>query len=952
MRNATLCGTLLMVSCINAFVPLMPYPRQNTHTSTLFASTQQTNHGGDLYEILGVSRNASPQDIKSAYRRLAKLYHPDVNPHVDTVEQFHMVCNAYDVLYDPHLRHKYDVETFSHRQVGGWRQVGPPPYGSFLNTNGVKNNNGYTTDHHDEEFYDPYIKETYDSPSSYNGNGFRQVGPPPYGSFLNKKGVKGWSGTPITDPDFTEDPYGSGDPYRYTNNGFNDPNVKHRADGTTVPFGSGFTPPHDYDDSFVSETFNDPEAYNTGVPFTDYTENGVRQVGPPPYGSFLNNHGQQQDRWGEESPYYNSNGFHGTIEPNQEYVYSPSGYNDPNVKFRGGTAVPFGAGFGGEAVDEGITIDATESYIDGGYTTEGSVQEYDATVTPFDGVRSRNGAFRSGFGHHVDIGDISDGFAGDVTSAAGQAWIEETDASVEGSDNFVPDPTISKRRIHDSRTTFNGFAPQHNGHYDGISDTWVNGGNTNGYQENRAENCEQENGFQMPQAAHDNGHGVGNGYQIPNNKKETTNEGKRFTIPVDKTERSLGGAIPEGYFDEHPGPQHEAEPNVDPFAGSYYGTNDVVQDYYDTTEPFGSGSGYNDPNLKRKYVRSRYAMVDPAPFDVGLDQSNFSASDWYHESSNVTEEFEIWERSKYSSSFGRHIDFGHAFGGFRNANGRPVPIVGEDLQMDLEIDLKTAIFGGNETILVEHLETCEGCRGKGVETSTCLNCDGLGVTYEKTKAMHGTSHIAHVCSNCRGTGELIGDDCLTCAKEGLLRRTKNVTVSIPAGVESFTRLRVRGEGDAGPNGGPSGDLYVFLSVKEHPTSTRRGLEIHSETDIDILDALLGTSIECPLVDGHVTLDVPAGVQHGDEIRLEGHGAPKLGEPSIRGDHCVTMNVEIPTELSKEEEAIVRRIKELQDKPKQKMQDKPKEKKKPTKKEKEKKKKKKGGGGLPFFGKKA
>jgi molecular chaperone DnaJ len=147
------------------------------------------------------------------------------------------------------------------------------------------------------------------------------------------------------------------------------------------------------------------------------------------------------------------------------------------------------------------------------------------------------------------------------------------------------------------------------------------------------------------------------------------------------------------------------------------------------------------------------------------------------------------------------------------------------------------------------------------------------------------------------------------------QKTKQIKVTIPPGVEDGNKLRVRGEGDAGPNVGPPGDLYIFLKVKPDKTFRREGPEIYSDETISYVDAILGASIKTPVVDGEVTIKVPSGTQPGQIMRLKGNGAPRLGNPDVRGDHYVTMNVEIPKDLSKEEKKLIEQLKALQDKKK-------------------------------------
>merc|ERR1712194_802129 len=138
-----------------------------------------------------------------------------------------------------------------------------------------------------------------------------------------------------------------------------------------------------------------------------------------------------------------------------------------------------------------------------------------------------------------------------------------------------------------------------------------------------------------------------------------------------------------------------------------------------------------------------------------------------------------------------------------------------------------------------------------------------------------------------------------------------IKVTIPAGVEDGNKLRVRSEGDAGPGGGPAGDLYIFLKVKEDRNFRREGPEVYSDAAVSYVDAILGASVKVPVVDGEVTIKVPAGTQPGQVMRLKGNGAPRLGNPDQRGDHYVTMKVDIPKDLSKEEEGLIAKLREIQ-----------------------------------------
>jgi molecular chaperone DnaJ len=279
----------------------------------------------------------------------------------------------------------------------------------------------------------------------------------------------------------------------------------------------------------------------------------------------------------------------------------------------------------------------------------------------------------------------------------------------------------------------------------------------------------------------------------------------------------------------------------------------------------------------------------------------------------------------FGGGFGQEVDLGDIFDSFFGGGGvgggrgrRPSgPIVGDDLRFDLEIDFQTAVFGGEEKVRIRHLETCDTCTGTGVKpgskVSTCPTCGGTGVTVQVTRTPLGNFQTQQTCPTCRGTGQKVEEYCGTCGGQGVNQKTKQIKVTIPPGVEDGNKLRVRGEGDAGPKGGPPGDLYIFLKVKKDERFRREGPEIYSDAEISYIDAILGASIKTPVVDGEVTIKIPPGTQPGQVMRLKGNGAPRLGNPDSRGDHYVTVNVAIPKSLSKEEEELIEKLKAVQEK---------------------------------------
>ena len=331
----------------------------------------------------------------------------------------------------------------------------------------------------------------------------------------------------------------------------------------------------------------------------------------------------------------------------------------------------------------------------------------------------------------------------------------------------------------------------------------------------------------------------------------------------------------------------------------------------DTTEKFQEvNRAYEvlkDPNLKRKYDMFGEQGIGTSAASDSSAGSPFGGPGGFGQEVDLGDIFD--------SFFGGGM--GGGMGGGARARAQRGPVVGDDLRFDLEIDFKTGVFGGEERVRIRHLETCDTCDGNGVEpgskVSTCPTCNGSGVTVQVTRTPLGNFQTQQTCPTCRGTGQKVEKYCGTCGGQGVNQKTKQIKVTIPAGVEDGNKLRVRGEGDAGPNKGPAGDLYIFLRVKEDSKFRREGPEIYSEQTISYVDAILGNSIKTPVVDGEVTIKVPEGTQPGQVMRLKGNGAPRLGNPNLRGDHYVTMKVEIPKELDREELQLIQKLKEIQEK---------------------------------------
>ncbi len=253
------------------------------------------------------------------------------------------------------------------------------------------------------------------------------------------------------------------------------------------------------------------------------------------------------------------------------------------------------------------------------------------------------------------------------------------------------------------------------------------------------------------------------------------------------------------------------------------------------------------------------------------------------------------------------------FGGMgtQTAARRRGPVRGDDLRLDLKLEFREAVFGGEKEIRIPHLEACQVCNGTGAKPGTgarnCTTCGGTGQVRRATRTPFGSFAQVSACPTCNGEGRVIEQKCSTCGGAGRKQETKKLKITIPPGVDNGTRLRVSREGDAGVRGGSQGDLYVYLFVEPDKKFRRDGINIHSEIMISYLQAILGCRLKVNTVDGTEELIIPAGMQPNTVLTLENRGVPKLGNPVSRGDHLITVKIEIPTRLSAEERELLEKL---------------------------------------------
>ncbi|MFC3229966.1 molecular chaperone DnaJ [Marinibaculum pumilum] len=260
----------------------------------------------------------------------------------------------------------------------------------------------------------------------------------------------------------------------------------------------------------------------------------------------------------------------------------------------------------------------------------------------------------------------------------------------------------------------------------------------------------------------------------------------------------------------------------------------------------------------------------------------------------------------FGGSFADVFDdlFGEIMGARRGGGGRGGVARGADLRYNLEITLEEAFNGKGATIRVPTSIACDTCNGTGAAAGSqpvnCSTCAGRG----KVRAQQGFFTIERTCPSCQGIGRIIEDPCGACAGSGRVQREKQLSVNIPAGVEDGTRVRLAGEGEAGVRGGPSGDLYIFLSVAPHRMFQREGADLHCAVPLPMVTAVLGGQIEVPTIDGsRARISIPEGTQPGRQFRMRGKGMPVL-QGNGRGDMFIRVAVELPKNLSKKQKELL------------------------------------------------
>ncbi|MCR5607645.1 MAG: molecular chaperone DnaJ [Lachnospiraceae bacterium] len=253
--------------------------------------------------------------------------------------------------------------------------------------------------------------------------------------------------------------------------------------------------------------------------------------------------------------------------------------------------------------------------------------------------------------------------------------------------------------------------------------------------------------------------------------------------------------------------------------------------------------------------------------------------------------------------------FGDIFGGSRRRNPN-APTKGANVRAGIRITFEEAVFGTEKELEINLKEECEKCHGSGARPGTqpmkCTKCDGKGQVVMTTQSLFGMTRSVQACPDCRGTGKIIKDRCPDCSGSGYISRRKKIQVSVPAGIDNAQSIRIRDKGEPGTNGGERGDLLVEVTVTRHPIFQRKDYDIFSTAPISFAQAALGGDVRISTVDGDVLYTVKPGTQSDTKVRLRGKGVPSLRNKQIRGDHYVTLVVQVPTKLTSEQKELLKK----------------------------------------------
>ncbi len=299
----------------------------------------------------------------------------------------------------------------------------------------------------------------------------------------------------------------------------------------------------------------------------------------------------------------------------------------------------------------------------------------------------------------------------------------------------------------------------------------------------------------------------------------------------------------------------------------------------------------SDKDKRAKYDQFGHAAFEQGGGSGGFDYSNFDFGD----------------------IFGDLFGFGDMFGGRSQGSRANGPRVGASVRTSIRITFEEAVFGCEKELELNIKEDCPTCHGTGAKpgttVDTCSNCNGKGTVIYTQQSIIGMVQNQRVCPNCKGSGKIIKDKCKDCYGTGFVTNRKKIKVTVPPGIDHGQSIRIKGKGEPGVNGGPRGDLLVEVNVSAHPIFQRSDRDIFSTAPMSYATAVLGGEVKISTIDGDVLYEVKPGTQTDTKIRLRGKGVPSLRNKDIRGDHYVTLVVQVPTKLNSEQKELLKKFNE-------------------------------------------
>ncbi|MCR4840627.1 MAG: molecular chaperone DnaJ [Lachnospiraceae bacterium] len=347
------------------------------------------------------------------------------------------------------------------------------------------------------------------------------------------------------------------------------------------------------------------------------------------------------------------------------------------------------------------------------------------------------------------------------------------------------------------------------------------------------------------------------------------------------------------------------------------------RDYY---EVLGVAKGASEDEIKKAYRKlAKQYHPDMHPGDKECEEKFKEASEAYSVLSDADKraKYDQFGHAAFEQGGGtggfdfNSFDFGDIFSdlfgfgdGFgrdsRNANG---PKVGASVRTAIRITFEEAVFGCEKELELNIKEDCPTCGGSGAKPGTsvdnCGKCNGTGQVVFTQQSLFGVVRNVRQCPDCRGTGKIIKDKCKDCYGTGYVTNRKKIKVTVPPGIDDGRAIRIKGKGEPGVNGGPRGDLLVEVHVSDHPIFQRVDRDIFSSAPMSYATAALGGEVRISTIDGDVLYEVKPGTQTGTKIRLRGKGVPSLKNKDVRGDHYVTLVVEVPTKLNSQQKELLR-----------------------------------------------